>query len=139
MFSRKIRLVAIRNDFYTLKKAMFDLHRYPLQLCLIKSCFFCFFNQFIFICGFSVNVICAFLAYKKWIEKVSKLKHFQVRKPTFDQNKISRVPLPSLHGGSLEITLTASLSYACYGCFKTKNIVKIKNIVGQNIEHFVQN
>ena len=47
----------------------------------------CFFKLFIFICGFSAKVTCAF------------------------KGTVVNQVMPSLHGGSLEITRTASLSF----------------------------
>ena len=38
------------------------------------------------------------------MEKLTELKRHYL--PHFDQNKVSNRALPSLHGGSLEITLT---------------------------------
>ena len=46
--------------------------------------------------------------------EIQRNKHFEPKKDgffhIFDQNKISRVPLLSLHGGSPEVTLIVSLT-----------------------------
>ena len=65
----------------------------------------CFFKLVIFFCGFSAKVTCAFLANKKQFGEFNRIKHI------FDQIKVSMVllsvnqALPSLHAGTLEITL----------------------------------
>ena len=79
---------------------MSDLQQYPWKLCLIMWTSYqcvCFFEMFIFICGFSALVICAFLVFKKQWRSGHK-KTFESDKTTgifqiSDQFKVLRVSL----------------------------------------------